>query len=157
RLERDSRRKRILFLGDSCTNAGPEGYPDKVIALLAARSIPAEPLIAGVGGYSTYQGLDFLRDLLRYDPDAVVAYFGWNDHWISPTGQPDNEFRPLTPLQLWTYRWLSWLRTYQLLHYLIFPPRRMDGSFTFVELTERTRVPPRYFVSNIDEMITLAE
>src|SRR5207249_1047274 len=82
-LERDPRRKRILFLGDSCTNAGPEGYPEKVIRLLAERSINAEALVAAVGGYSTYQGLEFMRESLRYSPDAVVAYFGWNDHWLA--------------------------------------------------------------------------
>jgi lysophospholipase L1-like esterase len=155
-LERDPRRKRILFLGDSCTNADPEGYPEKVIALLAQQSITAEPLVAAVGGYSTYQGLAFFRESLRFSPDVVVAYFGWNDHWFA-NGQPDNKFRPLTSLELWSYEWFSSLRTYELLHYLMFPPRQIDASSSFVELVEKTRVPPRYFVENIDDMITLAE
>jgi lysophospholipase L1-like esterase len=155
-LERDHDRRRILFLGDSCTNAGPDQYPEKVVTLLQQSGIAAEALIAGVGGYSTYQGLQFLRESLAYHPDAVVAYFGWNDHWFAAAGVPDNEFRPLTRFQALSYQGLSWLRTYQLMHYLIYPPRVRETSLSFQQLIETTRVPPRYFVDNIEAMIEIA-
>ncbi len=149
-------RRRILFLGDSCTNAGPDQYPEKVVALLRQSGIAAEALIAAVGGYSTYQGLQFLHEALAYRPDAVVAYFGWNDYWFAAAGVPDNEFRPLTRFQLLTYQGLSWLRTYQLMHYLLYPPRARESLLSFQQLIEATRVPPRYFVDNIEEMIESA-
>ena len=149
-------RSRVLFLGDSCTNSGPDQYPEKVVALLARWGVPVEPLIAGVGGYSTYQGLGFLREALAYDPDAVVAYFGWNDHWFAAAGLPDNEFRQLSGIQMLSLRALSGLRTYQLVHYLIYPPRRADQSVPFEKLVESTRVLPAWFVDNVQSMIELA-
>jgi lysophospholipase L1-like esterase len=155
-VERDPAKRRILFLGDSCTNAGPEEYPDKVVSMLARSDVIAEPLIAGVGGYSTYQGLLLLEEALVYRPDAIVAYFGWNDHWFAAAGVPDNEFKPLTPFEVTSERLFSWLRTYQLLHYLIYPPRVPEGRLGFQALIGLTRVPPRYFVDNIAAMIELA-
>jgi lysophospholipase L1-like esterase len=149
--------RRVLFLGDSCTNSGPDQYPEKVVALLARSGIPVEPLIAGVGGYSTYQGLGFLREALAYNPDAVVAYFGWNDHWFAAAGIPDNEFRQLGGLQMLSLRVLSGLRIYQLIHYLIYPPRKADLGIPFEKLVESTRVPPAWFVDNVQSMIELTE
>jgi lysophospholipase L1-like esterase len=156
-VERDPGKLRILFLGDSCTNAGPDEYPEKVVSMLAAAGVVAEPLIAGVGGYSTYQGILFLKEALVYQPDAIVAYFGWNDHWFAAAGLPDNEFKPLTPLEATSYRLLSFLRTYQLLHYVIHPPRVLRGELSFQALIGLTRVPPKYFVDNIAGMIELAQ
>jgi lysophospholipase L1-like esterase len=156
-IERDSAKRRILLLGDSCTNAGPDEYPEQVVSMLAGKGIAAEPLIAGVGGYSTYQGLVFLEELLVYRPDAVIAYFGWNDHWFAAAGVPDNEFKPLTRFEMLSYRSLSWLRTYQLLHYLIHPPKAPQGSLDFQTLVHLTRVPPKYFVDNVAAMIELVK
>ena len=149
--ERTPGRLRLLFVGDSCTNSGPDQYPEMVVRELGERGVRSEALIAGVGGYSTYQGLHFLRESLRYKPDAVVAYFGWNDHWYGPA--PDNEFRPLTDFDAFTYRTLGRLRTYQLIHYWIFPPRDYEGPQTLEALLEQTRVPPFYYRRNIEEMI----
>jgi lysophospholipase L1-like esterase len=155
-IERDASKRRILFLGDSCTNAGADEYPEKVISLLAGSGIVAEPLIAGAGGYSTTQGLSFFGDSLVYRPDVVVAYFGWNDHWIALGGAKDADFRPLSKFQLWTYDTFGWLRIYQVMHYLIFPPRTPKQA-SFAVLTEATRVPPTQFVDNVDAMIELAK
>ncbi len=155
-IERTSARRRILFLGDSCTNSGPDQYPEKVVTLLEQAQVPAEPLIAGVGGYSTYQGLGFLREALAYQPDVVVAYFGWNDHWLAAAGTPDNDIRPLSHVQMLSYRIVAELRICQLLNYWIHPPRRADPSASFVQLAESTRVPPARFVDNVESMIDLS-
>jgi lysophospholipase L1-like esterase len=124
--------------------------------MFARTGVIAEPLIAGVGGYSTYQGLLFLKEALAYRPDAIVAYFGWNDHWFAAAGVPDNEFKPLNPLEATSERLLSSLRTYQLMHYVIHPTRVPEGRLGFQTLIGLTRVPPRYFVDNIAAMIELA-
>lgn len=74
-------RPRLLFLGDSCTRLGMDGpaYPGRLKAMLARR---AEVLTAAVPGYTSHQGLAWLRrQLLAARPDVIVVYFGWNDHW----------------------------------------------------------------------------
>jgi len=74
---------RILYLGDSCTE---QGYPEIVQDLLNVahlgerRRFESVPL--AVSGYSSHQGrvlADRYGDAM--DPDIVVIYFGWNDHW----------------------------------------------------------------------------
>lgn len=91
-------RPRLLFLGDSCTRLGLDGvaYPGRLKAFLGGR---AEVLTAAVPGYTSYQGLAWLRrQLLTARPDVVIVYFGWNDHWRT-IGQTDRQYaRALAPL-----------------------------------------------------------
>ncbi|MBM4129942.1 hypothetical protein FJ250_02790, partial [bacterium] len=92
-------RPRLLFLGDSCTRLAMEGppYPGRLKALLAGR---AEVLTAAVPGYTSHQGLVWLRrQLLAARPDVVVVYFGWNDHWRT-IGLTDRQYAAsLSPLR----------------------------------------------------------
>lgn len=77
------KRPRIVLLGDSCTALSIQGmpYPGILRGMLAG---DVEILTAAVPGYSSYQGLTWLRtQLLAARPDLVVIYFGWNDHWRS--------------------------------------------------------------------------
>jgi lysophospholipase L1-like esterase len=138
---------RVLFLGDSCTNAGPASYPEKTVALLEAGGRRAEPLIAACGGYSTHQGLLLLREVLAWSPDVVVAYFGWNDHWVSP--QPDDAFVPAGAVSRALAGTLGRLRTYQLLQRLIYPPGVGLLPHDPARLVEHARVPPARFVANV--------
>lgn len=80
---RRSGRLRIACLGDSCTQLGTPAYPSVLGERLGRRwDCEVEVLNAGVVGYSTFQGLVRLEEeVLRYDPDVVTLYFGWNDHW----------------------------------------------------------------------------
>lgn len=74
---------RIVFLGDSVT---AEGYPSEVERLLnQSPPLPEfdfESAELAVHGYSSHQGrvLSELYGTLL-EPDLVVVYFGWNDHW----------------------------------------------------------------------------
>lgn len=71
---------RLIALGDSCTVAGETPYPERLRALLPGWEV----WNAGVGSWSSYQGLRLLETrLLRHKPDVVTVYFGWNDHWLS--------------------------------------------------------------------------
>ena len=155
--------KRILFLGDSCT-AGENYYPDKVINILNARlGIKTEPLIAATGGYSTFQGLDVLRETVKYKPDIVISYFGWNDHWQALGGLPDHEYKEMDDLQLLIHNASAKLRTYQLLHFLIYPPHKylgdssLSGRVTAMDMLEFLRVPLDKFIANIREMIKIGQ
>lgn len=82
---------RVLFFGDSCLQQGQPASVPEVVAHLAnqARLDSGEPraprfeaINLAMSGYSSHQGL---RAVQRYadelEPDAVVAYYGWNDHW----------------------------------------------------------------------------
>lgn len=84
-------RLRLIVLGDSCSRIAIGGLPYS--ADLARLLGPAwDVLNAAVPGYTTFQGLTWLRtQLLALQPDLVVVYFGWNDHWRS-TGVTDAEY-----------------------------------------------------------------
>jgi lysophospholipase L1-like esterase len=92
-------RPRLLFLGDSCTRLGMDGpaYPGRLKAMLARR---ADVLTAAVPGYTSHQGLVWLRrQLLAARPDIIVVYFGWNDHWRT-IGLTDRQYAStLSPLR----------------------------------------------------------
>jgi len=76
---------RLLCIGDSVTFGicvqRDETYPARLGAALQSKlRRPVEVINAGVPGYSSVQGLRYLRrELLRYSPDLVVTYFGVND------------------------------------------------------------------------------
>ncbi len=83
---------RIICLGGSFTYGWPHNkpeeaadiYPAVLQALLNGSRAEGEPryevINAGVGGYTSYQGLLYLRKrLLRFKPDLIVVAFGAND------------------------------------------------------------------------------
>lgn len=80
---------RIICIGDSVTYGVPHKlnkpqnvYPKLLENLLnnANKRKKFEVINAGVSGYSSYQGLQYLKHyLLKYKPDLVIAQFGIND------------------------------------------------------------------------------
>ena len=92
---------RIICLGDSCTRLTIQGWPYSFLleSILGSRRV--EVFNASVPGYTSHQGLTWLRrQLLAYNPDLVVVYLGWNDHWRS-TRMTDREYAAfLSPWQL---------------------------------------------------------
>lgn len=95
-----STRKKVVFFGDSITQAGvqPGGYITKV-GEMAARDKKADQyefIGAGIGGnkvYDLYLRVD--DDVLSKNPDVVVIYIGVNDVWhkqLSGTGTDYDKF-----------------------------------------------------------------
>jgi hypothetical protein len=85
-------RKRLVVLGDSCSRLVLSGLPYSAFLQAELGKDDWEVLNASVAGYSSYQGLLWLRlQLLEADPDVVVVYFGWNDHWRTP-GRTDRQY-----------------------------------------------------------------
>ena len=90
---------RIVFLGDSITEAGagPRGYVTLARQALAAATPAAPPEVIGAGISGT-RVPDLLarldRDVLARKPDVVVIYIGINDVWHSQNGRgtPTGEF-----------------------------------------------------------------
>ncbi len=85
-------RQRLIVLGDSCSRLVLSGLPYSASVQAELGSEDWEVLNASVPGYSSHQGLLWLRSqLLAADPDVVVVYFGWNDHWRTP-GRTDRQY-----------------------------------------------------------------
>jgi lysophospholipase L1-like esterase len=91
---------RLLFLGSSITFgwgvATRDAFPEKVREGLeeASPGRAFEAINAGVPGYSSYQGLRCLEEILpRYRPDVVVAEFGINDGTMA-VGKADKDRGP---------------------------------------------------------------
>lgn len=86
--------KWIFTVGDSNTLgwAGAEGahWPGVLGELLAARDARIRVINAGVWGYTSFQGLKRLGEILPYGPDLVLVSFGSNDaHRVA---RPDADF-----------------------------------------------------------------
>jgi lysophospholipase L1-like esterase len=82
---------RILILGDSCSFLGRKLYVDFLYDQLA-EDYPEtrfEFINASVPGYTSFQGRKVLESLMQYKPHYACIYFGWNDHWILPSGYSD--------------------------------------------------------------------
>lgn len=95
-----NRPKRVIFFGDSITQAGvkPGGYVTRLTDMIAQKGKTAdyELIGAGIGGNKVYDL--FLRleeDVLAKQPDIVLIYIGVNDVWhkrTSGTGTDADKF-----------------------------------------------------------------
>lgn len=82
---------RAFALGDSCTfGYSKDMYPGRLLTLLnlAMPEQQFEMINAGISGYNSEYALGRLKeDILKYEPDLVTIYIGWNDLM---KGNPDN-------------------------------------------------------------------
>jgi lysophospholipase L1-like esterase len=105
--------RRIVCLGDSVTygtrvpyaasadTAPAPGapYPRLVESLLRERGQQAEVIAMAVPGYSSHQGLAWVRrDLRSLDPDVVTICYGWND--VSQMPLSDDDAMPVDALHV---------------------------------------------------------
>jgi len=80
--------RRILFLGDSCTDQDFAGYVEQLLNdHSAGDSLHYECVVMAVPGYSSYQGRIVAEKYGRMiQADVAFVYFGWNDHWLAYGG-----------------------------------------------------------------------
>lgn len=162
---------RVIALGGSSTWGYPydkdpdAAYPRKLEHVLRshARAHPGYPhyevINAGVGGFSSYQGLLYLKlRLLRLKPDLVLVNFGNNDAQdntetgvvISDKAYYDRQRELVrTPGLLAARQTLSNLRVFNLLGRLVF-------QLKVVTSEAAPRVPPEQFRDNYLELIRLS-
>jgi len=73
---------RVFAVGDSCTFAGDwdVSYSAFLEKMLNADGQRYEVINAGIEGYNSEYALGRIRDdILKYGPDLVTIYIGWND------------------------------------------------------------------------------
>ena len=151
---RDDGSIRVLALGDSCTFgwnvAADETYPAALERLLNHRTGDGhyQVLNAGVAGYSSYQGLVYLRERgLALRPAIVVIGFGFNE--LFRIGDDEARLareRRVLPLlrvndflleQSTLYRWVRWKANTTAppqLDYRVSPERYGENLRTMIRL-----------------------
>lgn len=84
--------KRLLFLGDSCTDQNFARYVKELLNRQFGHSgTKYECVILAAPGYSSYQGAILAQKFAKnLEADLGIVYFGWNDHWLA-FGAPDKE------------------------------------------------------------------
>lgn len=114
---------RIICIGDS-TTAGyhllPKGcsFPEQMEKILRAKyGNRIEVKNFGVGGYTSYQGLVFLKKyILSYKPDVIIVKFGANDS-SQALPLPDKEVKVSSGAERMD-KLFRWSRIYQLIWFL---------------------------------------
>jgi lysophospholipase L1-like esterase len=134
----------IVLLGDSCTerSAWPDSL-ERFVDVATGGEWPGHVVNAAVAGWSSYQGRHQLaRDVLPLDPEIVVVYFGWNDHWLG-YGVEDEEIARVGRLR---DAWVTSLRVVQLVQKArIGRMRRRTGPLL--------RVSPESYRENLATMV----
>ncbi len=158
-VERGPNDFRVLSLGDSNTFGWgvryEEAYPT-VLAGLLREALPGRDvhvLNGGCSGYSAYQGLEILRRRgVKYRPDIVTIWFGWNDKG-SWDGMTDAEHARLFTRE---HR-LTLSATYRVLSYTL---RRASHDKVREEREEtqagQRRMPLDDYKARLRDMVELA-
>ena len=160
-VARNDRSFRILCLGDESTFGTGVKQSDTYSKILQANIrkryhfFITEVINAGVEGYSSYQGVRFLKEYcLKYKPDVIVVAYMHNDVSLSP--KPDNERISANPLAVKVKKELYKLQIFMTLR-----------NFILGELYERVqkdqdsggvqRVSPGDYRKNMEEIASLAK
>lgn len=154
-VKKDPAVERIITLGCSCTHMCEEGhsYGNYMQELLDAR-VPGKNQVinAGCSGYSSYQGLQQLKHkVLKYKPDVVTLYFGWNDHWFA--SKPDRLVTTKADWQIDLINFLERFRVYQAYHRAI--ARLKEITLNSRNLIPTFRVSQNEYRKNLEAMIDL--
>lgn len=151
---------RVISYGDSNTDGAPDGqaWPNRLNTILGRADARLEVINAGVAGYSSYQGLQRLREEIGiYDPDVVLVSFGWNDV-AQAIGPPDRafaasgQFQSLNPAVIWLRRLLlkyDFILVAQ--EYMAPPPVESTAKVTYAP-----RVSLDDYASNLAEFVATA-
>lgn len=116
---------RIICMGDSVTYGMPvkkeETYPKMLAKILRSRypDKEIESINAGVPGYSSYQGLQWLKhNIAKYQPDVCVLYYGINETAGSINNLADKEQKMPERWLLDLANFLSRFKSYKLINRL---------------------------------------
>ncbi len=141
-----TRQMRVACFGNSCVFGWrlneDETFPAQLRDRLRVEDATAEVVNCGVPGYSTFQGLRFVEELLaKIKPHFATICYGWNDHWAAGFDIPDKEQRmppaPVVSLQ----NLLARSQVYRAIKYALLSRSEKSREFTY------NRTAPVYRVS----------
>jgi lysophospholipase L1-like esterase len=142
---------RVAVIGDSCSFLGKKLYVQWLTDHLEdhlQRSV--DSVNASCPGYSSYQGRRRLADVWEWNPDLLVVYFGWNDHWKSLNGCTDaalaERVSVLDGLRGWLQQHSS---VFALMKRMLSGPRRV----AIAAQESSVRVPPEEYRENLDAIL----
>lgn len=153
--------KRIICMGNSCTfgwKVDSEQTYAKRLEALMNQNLPKpefEVINAGMTGYSTYQGLRFLkREILRFHPDIIILSYGWNDMCPSTIKDKYQKFPPQWILNIDDY--LSFSKFYSLLKFEIMNLLKFSKRAP-EEKKLGYRVSLKDYIINLKDMVRIAQ
>jgi lysophospholipase L1-like esterase len=147
---------RILCLGDSCTFGArsERPYPALLEELCRERfGEKIEVLNGAVPGHAAHQGLAMLERYLKFSPDIVTLYFGWNDHWRrTPALTGPQLTRPPATDRVVLLRGLRLAYRHWRARAAVLKEEEV------VEMTDtQLRLPPMHYRAMLDEFAVLGE
>jgi lysophospholipase L1-like esterase len=160
---------RIICMGGSFTYGWPynnmpsAAYPARLEQLLNESTEYGnrfEVINAGIGGYSSCQGLFYFRNrLYKLDPDLVVVCFGANDsnnnHEIGVFYSDKEYYERLS--RLYENKILSGIKR-SMDHFRIYAlAEKVIFNIKKIFIKSKKRVPPGDFRGNLQEFISLAK
>lgn len=159
--EKAANTTRILCIGDSCTFEGiPETapYPRQLEELLnqGKEQKAFEVINGGVEGYDSNKALERLKLSLKYKPDIVTIYIGWNDLYNNDPEKIINQTQPTIIAKI--SNMLQYSRFASKLRSLIFLKLRPKlKSIEPINSTKYQDFVPAWYVNNLKEMISLVK
>jgi len=152
---------RIICLGNSCTFGWKvnleQTYP-KILEKLLNQNLAQpefEVINAGMTGYSTFQGVRFLkREILGLHPDIIIFSYGWNDMCPAEREDKDQRFHPQWVLNLDDF--LSRSRFYSFLKFEIMSLlKRKNQSQDEKKIVYRVSI--KDYQENLKELARIAQ
>jgi len=151
---------RVVALGNSCTFGWGVPYNNiwttRLETSLHSRweTGDVEVINAGVPGYSSHQGLIYLRnELFDLDPDILLIMFGWNDHWSAGHNIPDAEQQPPSQWVLAVHNAVSPLKLYQFLRKVVLTVTDEEKEVRLDGVGTKRRVSLDEFYTNLISII----
>ena len=171
---------RILCMGDSCTWGylldHDKTYPSQLENLFTercSRRVNIKVINAGVPGYSSFQGLKYLMEILdEVQPDLITIYFGRNDCRLMPSewqGRQDKEHGFNEGIIDLIQQCFQKFKMYQWIGWGVFQVRKLNPTETENVIRDkvhnkeallddsRMRVTRQDFNKNIQRMVEYAQ
>ncbi|NOY79215.1 MAG: tetratricopeptide repeat protein [Calditrichaeota bacterium] len=170
---------RIFFLGGSTTAGFPFELNARVSSLLEDRlqalfpEKTIEVVNFGISAVNSYTVLDFMPELVRYQPDLFLIYMGHNEFY-GALGVGSTEYLGRSRAVIKAYLKLKHFKTFLLLRDLIAraqryvhkPPRGASGETLMANVVRKKAIPydsPDYFTArnnfraNLREIVQIAQ
>ena len=143
--------KTILLIGDSCTYGLKVPSEATFGALLEEKLTDVQVVNLAVPGYSTYQGVEVLKDSLTLNPDLIIASFSFNDRRYVLNNEREDSYEKFSRYAQW-----SWILRLANISYLI--QWFQDQKEKSVDLRKiSVRVPYLQYRKNLEKMVALAK